>query len=71
MSRETAKQRNGTKEAAKSNAKLKTAKPSELDERQPDHTQLNSWLYETKRDQLTMAEILEQRKREAAGCKGQ
>jgi hypothetical protein len=29
--------------------------------------QLNNWLYETQRDRLTMAEILEQQKGEAVG----
>jgi hypothetical protein len=36
-----------------------------------DSTQLNRWLYETRREELTMAEILEQGKQEAANINAQ
>jgi len=65
MSHETAEQRKSRKAAAKRDVEVKYINSSNVEERPPDHTQLIHWLYETKRDKLTMAEILEQRKREA------
>lgn len=36
-----------------------------------DSPQLNGWLYETRREELTMAEIFEQGKQEAANINAQ
>jgi hypothetical protein len=49
-----------------SNPEVKTTE-SEKPKSGLGDTQLNSWLYETERDKLTMSEIFEQQKGEAVG----
>ena len=53
-----------------SSAKVKMA-PNGISNVITDSTQLNGWLYETRREELTMAEILEQGKQEAANINAQ